>query len=148
MGAESIKFAFRPQAIASAALVIASPVMSDAPAVLADGVVSHAGPLALERNRATVSAERKITIVEEPSEWTKAMNRRFNELARSVALGKADGEDQKELENLVRLRRKLHHPRTSEEILWEYQQRKVTDKLMRALEEYVEFHGQGEKEPA
>lgn len=77
---------------------------------------------------------------ETATEWTKAMARRFRELARKEALGTIGDEEMQELERLTRDRRNLEYPRPGEEVLWEYNQREVTANLVQALKDYVRFY--------
>lgn len=74
------------------------------------------------------------------TEWTKAMAKRFSELARKEALGSISDEEMMELEGLTHDRRNLEHPRTADEVLWEVNQRHVTANLVQALKDYVQFH--------
>lgn len=71
--------------------------------------------------------------------WTSESAVRFDELARSEALGKITIKDLAELEGLSTLRR-LKYPRSARAILWERRQSKLTDALLTALRDYVEFH--------
>ena len=48
------------------------------------------------------------------TEWTKAMARRFRELAKQEALGRISAEEMQELENLTHDRRNLEYPRPGE----------------------------------
>ncbi|MBI2928790.1 MAG: hypothetical protein HYY24_24265 [Verrucomicrobia bacterium] len=77
---------------------------------------------------------------EAATEWTKAMARRFRELAKTEALGSIAPEEMQELERLTHDRRNLEYPRPAEEVLWEVRQRRVTGNLVQALKAYVEFH--------
>lgn len=77
---------------------------------------------------------------EAATEWTKAMARRFRELARKEALGTIAAEEASELERLTRERRNLEYPRPADEVLWEINQRQVTANLVHALKDYVQFH--------
>lgn len=77
---------------------------------------------------------------ETATEWTKAMAKRFRELAKKEALGTIAPAELQELESLTRDRRNLEYPRPAEEVLWEVNQRQVTAKLVQALKEYVQFH--------
>jgi hypothetical protein len=74
------------------------------------------------------------------TEWTKAMAKRFRELAKKEALGTIPPEELQELERLTRDRRNLEYPRPTDEVLWEVRQRRVTGNLVQALKAYVEFH--------
>lgn len=72
--------------------------------------------------------------------WTAEKGQRFRELARRESLGDLPVEEQAELEELTRLRRSVKNPRSADEILWERRQNRVTNELVRALQNYVEFH--------
>ena len=81
-----------------------------------------------------------ITFREPATEWNKAMDRRFEELSILEAISKISVDELAELEELTKDRRKLQHPRSAEEILFEFRQRQVTSNLLKALQEYVRFH--------
>ena len=74
------------------------------------------------------------------TQWTKAMAKRFRELAKKEALDTITGEEVVELERLTHDRRHLQYPRSAEEVLWECDQRQITANLVQALKDYVEFH--------
>jgi len=73
-------------------------------------------------------------------EWSPAQEKRFLALAGGEATDSLSPEEQTELERLSRLRRALKNPRRGEELLWEYEQRKLTRDLISALSRYVTFH--------
>lgn len=73
-------------------------------------------------------------------DWTDANEQRFGELAEKEALEELRDNDAVELEKLTQLRRSLKNPRPGVEILWEYEQRKLTLELLKALNRYVTFH--------
>ncbi len=91
---------------------------------------------------AVTEAESQLTrTYDEPAtEWTRAMAKRFRELAKKEALNTIASEELQELERLTRDRRNLEYPRTADEVLWEVRQRRVTGNLVQALKAYVEFH--------
>jgi hypothetical protein len=72
--------------------------------------------------------------------WSADKNIRFKELARDEALRELSIEELAELDSLTRLRRFAKYPRSAEEILWQRRQQNLTRALVRALQEYVEFH--------
>lgn len=76
----------------------------------------------------------------ETETWTAGKGQRFRELALKESLDELSIEDQAELEELTRLRRSAKNPRTADEILWERRQNRVTNDLVHALQNYVEFH--------
>lgn len=73
-------------------------------------------------------------------DWTKAHENRFAELAEKEALGDLSADGAVDLERLTQLRRGLKNSRPGVEILWEYEQRKLTHDLLKALNRYVTFH--------
>lgn len=73
-------------------------------------------------------------------EWTHERERHFAVLAEKEALGKLTPAEKEEINRLSFLRRGLKNPRAGEELLWEYQQRKLTRNLVEALTQYVHFH--------
>lgn len=88
----------------------------------------------VEENIHVVSFNRR------PTNWTKQMGKRFDELARLEAFGKITPPQLSELEMLASDRRNLQYPRTAEEILWEYNQRRLTTNMVKAVQEYAKFH--------
>jgi hypothetical protein len=72
--------------------------------------------------------------------WTAQKNLRFKELSRKEALEDLSIEELSELNSLTRLRRFKKFPRSADEILWQRRQQKLTRGLLRALQDYVEFH--------
>ena len=74
------------------------------------------------------------------TEWTASLQKRFDELARLEAFEKITSPQAEELESLAQLRRNLEYPRSSEEVLWEYNQRRITSNLIKAIQEYAKFH--------
>jgi hypothetical protein len=83
---------------------------------------------------------RSLTYRRPAMEWTRAMAKRFRELVRKEALGELQPQEAMELEQLTRDRRHLLYPRSGKEVLWEVKQRELTEHLIKALREYVEFH--------
>jgi hypothetical protein len=82
----------------------------------------------------------KITVPITHEMWTKSLDREFLELAERAAFLNATEEEMKRFAQLQVLRRQLKHPRTGEEVIWEYKQRQLTRQLVSALKEYVHFH--------
>lgn len=74
------------------------------------------------------------------TEWTRAMAKRFRELAKKEALDTIAPREMEELERLTQERRILKFPRPADEVLWELNQRRVTADLIGALNKYVQFH--------
>lgn len=87
-----------------------------------------------------VAEPQKLSLREAESKWTRKMERRFEELSIAEAYSAISDRQQTELEDLSFERRRLHHPRTADEILFEYRQRKVTSNLIKAVQAYVKFH--------
>jgi hypothetical protein len=73
-------------------------------------------------------------------EWTSELQHRFHELAIKEAMGELPSAEAIELEHLSDLRRTLDNPRTGDEVLWEYKQRRLTRNLLGSLKQYVEFY--------
>jgi hypothetical protein len=81
-----------------------------------------------------------ITVKESAKEWTKKMAKRFEELALLEAFGKLSPDQMHELEDLSRDRRNLEYPRSPDEVLWEYKQRRITASLVNAVQEYARLY--------
>jgi hypothetical protein len=81
-----------------------------------------------------------VQVADIPEEWTKKMERRFNQLIEMEALGTLKKDEASEASRLIHHRRILMNSRTSEEILLEQQQNLATMRLLKALEEYARFH--------
>ena len=71
------------------------------------------------------------------SEWTNALEREFLSLAVTSATGKATAAQEQRLASLQATLRRLKFPRTTEEIVTEYQARRTTRELADALQKYV-----------
>jgi hypothetical protein len=72
--------------------------------------------------------------------WTGVEKARFGVLARGEALNELSIDQLIELETLTKLRRLQNYPQTADEILWQRRQEKITRSLVKALDQYVEFH--------
>ena len=81
-----------------------------------------------------------IRLAEPATKWTKQMAKRFDELSIMEAFGKISPEQMIELEDLAQDRRNLKYPRSAEEVLWEYRQRRITSNLVKAVQEYARFY--------
>ncbi len=90
-------------------------------------------------------AGREIPIFDD--EWTAEKEQRFALLAEREALGKLSPSENKELEALSTARRALKNPRSGGELIWEYEQRKITRDLVDALTRYVTFHKRPRRSP-
>jgi len=118
--------------------------------VAADATAGVASPL--DRGDASAPAKRRLgsgadgasspppAMPTQEMEWTKDQERRFSQLAGEEAVGTLTGSGRKELERLLALRRRSKNPRRGEELVMEYEQRRLTTDLIKALERYVKFH--------
>jgi hypothetical protein len=91
-------------------------------------------------NNLSIGEPQPLSFREPEREWSSRMEKQFEKLAIAEALSTISPQDKLELEQLTAERRRLHHPRSAEEILFEYRQRQVTSNLVKAVEEYVRFH--------
>jgi hypothetical protein len=82
----------------------------------------------------------RIVFPDIEEEWTDAQQRRFQELAVEEAVGTLGTDEAAELEQLTLMRRALQNPRSGNEILWEFEQRRRTHDLLTTLRRYVEFY--------
>jgi hypothetical protein len=73
-------------------------------------------------------------------EWTTDLQKEFKELAVKEAEDKISAEGVNRLEQLAVLRRMYQHPRSADEVLWEFEQRRLTERLLATLKSYVEFY--------
>lgn len=130
------------QAIASS-VAMTSLAKDHTPAVMqvCEDFVATAGetPIALKLVEFTASPY-ALTGLLEQREWTSKLEKRFLKLAKLSALGSITKEDQRELTLLQTQRRNLRCPRKDAEIIWAHEQRQVTQKLIAALQAYVQFH--------
>ena len=72
--------------------------------------------------------------------WSAQANLRFKELARKDVMDQLTAHEWAELDSLSALRRQAKFPLSADQILWQRKQNALTDKLLSALKEYVEFH--------
>lgn len=86
------------------------------------------------------SGSNQTVVFDTVETWSPAKNIRFKELARAEAIRDLSIGEILELDDLTKLRRDTKHPRTADEILWQRRQQKLTNKLLDALVDYVEFH--------
>jgi hypothetical protein len=101
--------------------------------------LSAFSPVTEVTSRATASAPILKTASPE-QEWTGALQTRFKELAVREALEETSTEEAHELEQLTLMRRSYQKPRSADEVLWEYEQRQLTQQLLETLKSYVEFY--------
>jgi hypothetical protein len=131
-------------ALLSEVLLQPGVVMAVAPDTLPSGAVcDYTAPVEFDPSGVVginLSEPQELTLQEPETEWSRKMDKRFEQLSIAEALGRISVAEQDEIENLTKERRRLHHPRTAEEILFEYQQRKVTSDLVKAVQKYVNFH--------
>jgi hypothetical protein len=86
----------------------------------------------------TTEAQEVVALADDV--WTPQSERRFAALAEREALGRLTLEQKAELERLTVARRASKNPRPGEEVIGEYEQRKLTRDLVEALTKYVSFH--------
>jgi hypothetical protein len=86
----------------------------------------------------TTEGQKEFAIPDE--DWSAKHDHRFAVLAEREAFDQLSLDDKKELEHLAKLRRTLKNSRRGEELLWEYEQRKLTRGLVEAITRYVHFH--------
>ena len=79
-------------------------------------------------------------VAPEFQEWTPALEAKFRRLTEDKALKRLSLKAKVEFERLAAVRRRLHNPRSGEEVMAEYEQRMLTRNLVSALTQYVEFH--------
>lgn len=72
--------------------------------------------------------------------WSAQANIRFKELARKDVMDQLTAREWAELDSLSALRRQAKFPLSADQILWQRKQKAVTENLLNALKEYVEFH--------
>jgi hypothetical protein len=72
--------------------------------------------------------------------WSAEANLRFKELARKDAMDQLAAQEWAEFDSLLALRRDAKFPRSADQILWQRKQKAVTENLLNALKQYVEFH--------
>lgn len=80
-----------------------------------------------------------LTIAAAENKWTPALDKRLSVLAAKYALERATDEENRELDRLKLLRRRLKHPLSTDEILFQYRRRQKEAILLKQLQEYVEF---------
>lgn len=97
-------------------------------------VVDHAVPGHVS------SAATRIVLPDLEEGWSDAQQKRFQELAVEEAVGTLSADEAIELEQLTLLRRAFQTPRTGSEVLWEFEQRRRTNDLLKTLRRYVQFY--------
>jgi hypothetical protein len=100
-----------------------------------DGSQDYSVPVKSSGNQSEVSEAEVL-------EWTPKLESKFTRLAQSKALKQLSLAGQIEFERLSSYRRQLKNPRTGEEVIAEYEQRALTEKLVQVLGQYVEWHKQ------
>lgn len=140
-----MKFQIPSGAVLAAALIQTPPahgVSSTAPhSVSINEDVSEASAecdFSLPKNVEDIGATLEIIVPPVP-EWTPKHEKRFFRLAEFEALGTLAPKEKTELEQLTSSRYQLKTPRSGEQVLLEFQQRRVTHGLLQALEKYVAF---------
>jgi hypothetical protein len=130
----------------SAAALAIAPITPDAATLGSVYFPALASPSATSSLLASVTGEgaTEVKPLELPPDlldkWSEAEQIRFRELAIEEAVGELPPEELVELEQLTALRRAFEHPRSGDEILWEFEQRRRTRDLLQTLRRYVEFY--------
>lgn len=106
-------------------------VLSDLedPAPLSDGSEEH-----------SYTANNTLLLPDQPEHWSKSLERKFDELLIRVTTKKITPEEQDDLARLRVLRRTLHHPRSGDEIMQEYERNRIIKDMVRSLNVYVRFN--------
>jgi len=105
------------------------------------GTTPLKGPAVVDRIYGQASASpASIRIRDEQEEWTESEHKRFEELAVAEAVGELGADEAFELEFLTLSRRDRQKPRSGDEVLWEFEQRRLTAELLDTLSRYVEFY--------
>lgn len=108
----------------------------------ANGLTADADSGTVLDANGVVAASEPISIVKPVQDrWTKAKQTRFNRLAAKSALLQTDENEEQELAQLQALKRRTQYPRSSEEIMREYKERKLVKQLLQAMDAYATFHG-------
>jgi hypothetical protein len=138
-----MKFQLPSGAVLAAALIQAPPAHGESSAsphtVTIQEDVSEAATehdFALPKDVRDSSAPLEIILPPVP-EWTPKHENRFLRLAESEALGTLTSKEKSELEQLSASRYQLKTPRSGEQVVLEFQQRRATHELLQALEKYV-----------
>jgi hypothetical protein len=141
------RFPFIPSAIFAAASITQAP--------RAEGYAAemNASPAPVPDTASEVSCEAELVIPDDSDnsacaldvvtpifpEWTARNEKRFLKLAEMEALKQLTPETWAELESLSSERYRLKTPRSGQQVLLEYEQRKISHDLIQALERYVAF---------
>lgn len=80
-----------------------------------------------------------FSITLNPSNWTNSDERLFSRFAVLKATKKASAKDLKTLAELQARRRLGKNPMCGEEVFFQYQRRQMESKLLKDLQEYVQF---------
>lgn len=86
------------------------------------------------------SSKAQIVLQIPPDSWPPAAEKEFFSLAKRSALCQLTSKEEVRFQKLTESRRQLHHARSGEEVLLEYQQRKAIDELFAALQQYAHFY--------
>ena len=101
--------------------------------------LENLAPVTEVANRAAASSSSMRTSSPD-QEWTEQLQKQFKMLAIKEALEEISPEEASQLEQLTLMRRSYQNPRTADEVLWEYEQRQVTEHLLETLQKYVQFY--------
>lgn len=85
--------------------------------------------------------ELEPVLYESDENWSAKREKEFLRLAERKALGTLEPEQAKEFQRLSDLRLQLKVPRSGEDVLRSFEQRKLTQDIINALQRYVDFHG-------
>jgi hypothetical protein len=77
--------------------------------------------------------------------WTNPLERKFSKLVALHALGKASPEQNKELDHLQTLRRKLKNPMSPQEITRARKRQQMENKIIESVARYVSLLQNGGK---
>jgi hypothetical protein len=125
--------------VGSALMFSAAQIMSsDATVSLSYNFVSNSSAVFLDSSKIQTSSLFLGSIVHQ--KWGAEANLRFKELASKDVMDELTAREWAELDSLSALRREAKFPLSADQILWQRKQNALTDKLLSALKEYVEFH--------
>lgn len=131
----------------SAAALVMSPALTDgvtgrpaAVAIMKNSLGSAPSSLVSRRDGQSASVGAVLQFRSDADQWEEAEKKRFHDLAVEEAVGTLTPDEEAEFGQLTLLRRTFQHPRSGDEILWEFEQRRRTSELLETLRKYVEFY--------
>jgi hypothetical protein len=134
--------AFSRSAVVSA---IVTSYVSSATAVVSTEIATPAAyvteqtSLHQPTSNAQSSQQPGVVLQSEIGTWNKKLQREFRKLMLEEAKGSITTDQLERLDRLSAWRRRFESPRTGNEILLEIRQRRMIEKLLETLAEYVEF---------